>query len=329
MEPLLVLSLILSFFLTLFFTPIWIKRAKIAGLKGRDMNKDSNEEIAEGGGVPVLFGFVLGVLFYIAVKTFYFKTTENLIGTFSLLSTILIISFIGLIDDILGWKIGLNKRTRLFFLAFAAVPLVVTNAGESSMMGIEFGILYPLLIIPLGVIGASATYNFLAGYNGLEAGQGILILSALSFVTWKTGNAWLSIIALSMVASLVAFYIFNKHPAKIFPGNVLTYSIGSLIAAIAILGNIEKIAIFFFIPYIIETGLKVKGKLKKESFAKVNKDGALEMPYDKIYGLEHLSIKILKMVKKNKKVYERDVVYLINAFQIIIIFLGLIIFRIL
>jgi hypothetical protein len=52
------------------------------------------------------------------------------------------------------------------------------------------------------------------------------------------------------------------------------------------------------------------------------------MPYEKVYGLEHLSILILKKIKPNKKVYEEDVVLLINIFQIIIIILGFLIFKI-
>ena len=184
-----------------------------------------------------------------------------------------------------------------------------------------------MVLIPLGIIGASATFNFLAGYNGLEASQGIIILSAISVITFIMGNKWLSVITLCMVAALVGFYLFNKYPAKVFPGDILTYSVGALIAGIAILGNIEKIAIFFFIPYILETGLKLRGKLKKHSFAKVNEDGSLEKPYEKIYGLEHLAIVILKKIKKNGKVHEKEVVYLINAFRILIIILGFVIFR--
>jgi UDP-N-acetylglucosamine--dolichyl-phosphate N-acetylglucosaminephosphotransferase len=103
--------------------------------------------------------------------------------------------------------------------------------------------------------------------------------------------------------------------------------VGALIATISILGNIEKIAVFFFIPYIMETILKLRGGLKKESFAKLNKkDGSLEPPYKKIYGIEHLAIIILKKIKPNKKAYEKEVVYLINFFQIIIILIGLAIF---
>jgi hypothetical protein len=56
----------------------------------------------------------------------------------------------------------------------------------------------------------------------------------------------------------------------------------------------------------------------------LNKDGSLEMPYKKIYGLEHLAIYILKKFKKN--VSEKEVVYLINGFQILIIILGFLIF---
>jgi len=324
MEPMLLLTIFISFFCTYLILPYWIKKAKQIGLIWKDMNKPKQpKNVAGSGGLIVVLGFVLGVLFYIAIKTFYFKSTSALIEILALLVSILLISIIGLIDDIFGWQLGgLSKRSRLILVLLAAIPLMVINAGESTMMGINFGLIFPLLIIPIGILGATTTFNFLAGYNGLEAGQGIIILSALALVTWLTGNAWLSVIALCMVASLIGFYIFNKYPAKVFPGDIMTYSIGALIAVIAILGNIEKIAVLFFIPYIIETGLKLRGRLKKESFAKVNKDGSLEMPYEKIYGLEHLAIYILKKIKPSKKVYEKEVVFLIHGFQIIVVLLA-------
>ncbi|MBT96531.1 glycosyl transferase family 4 [Candidatus Pacearchaeota archaeon] len=326
MEPLLIIPLILSFLITLFFIPVWIKKAKQIKLVWEDMNKkNKTKKIAGSGGIVVVFGFILGVLIYVALKTFYFNSTENLIEVFAILTSILIISVVGLIDDLFGWqKGGLSKKSRIILFLFAAIPLIVINAGESRMIGIEFGLLYPLFLVPLGIIGASATYNFLAGYNGLEASQGILILSSLSLITFLTGNSWLSLISLTMAICLIAFYIHNKYPAKIFPGDVLTYSIGAMIAIIAILGNIEKIVVFLFIPYILETILKVRGKLKKYSFAKLNKDGGLDVPYKKFYGLEHISIYLLKKFKN--KVYEKDVVYLINLFQILIIILAFILF---
>lgn len=322
MEKILILPLLISIFSVLFITPHWIKRIKKAGITGKDMHKLDKREIAEIGGIPVLLSFILGVLLYIFLETFYFNHPENLIKIFALISSMLIIGLIGLIDDILGWKIGLNKKSRLILLVFSAIPLIVINAGHSTMMGINFGILYPLVLIPLGIVGASATFNFLAGYNGLEASQGILILSALSLVTYLTGNSWLSLICLIMVFCLIGFLIYNKVPALIFPGDVLTYSVGALIAITAILGNIEKIAIIFFIPYIIEVGLKSRGKLEKQSFGKLNEKGYLEMPYEKIYALEHFAIKILKKIKPSKNVKEIEVVLFINAIQLFFILIG-------
>ena len=321
-----IIPLLFGFFLTLFFIPVWIKRAKNAGYVGKDIHKTQKKDIAEVGGVSVLIGFVFGVLVYVAIKTFYFKTAENLIEIFSMLNVVIIVSVIGLFDDILGWKIGLNKKVRIFFLIFASIPLIVINAGESEMMGIQLGLLYPFFFIPLGIVGASATFNFLAGINGLEASQGILILSSLGLATWLSGNAWLSMICIIMVFCLAAFYIYNKYPSEVFPGDILTYSIGATIASVAILGNVEKIAVFFFIPYILETFLKCRGKLQRESFVKVNKDDTLEMPYEKIYSLTHLSLLILKKLKPSGKVYEKEVVYLINGFQTLIIVLGFVLF---
>ncbi len=329
MNLILLLPLLVSFFTGLFLIPFWINKAKEIGLVWEDMNKPEHpKNVAGSGGIGVFLPFILGTLTYIAIKTFYFKSSDDLIEIFASLSVILVIAFIGVLDDLLGWKKGgLSIRSRLVLLLFASIPLIVINAGQSDIMGIELGILYPLIVIPLGVVGASATFNFLAGYNGLEASQGIIILSSIAGITFLMGNKWLSVISLCMVFALIPFYLFNKYPAKVFPGNILTYSVGALIATIAILGNIEKIAVFFFIPYILETILKSRGKLKKQSFAKVNPDGSLEVPYEKIYGLEHFAILILKKIKPSKKVYERDVVYLINFFQIIVVLAGFLLFH--
>lgn len=329
-EILLLLSLAISFFLTFSILPFWIRKAKGVGLIWEDMNKYGfPKNVAGSGGIIVVISFVIGVLYYVAVRTFVIKDPNGIsLEIFALLSVVLILTIVGIIDDLLGWRNrGLSRRSRLFLAFIASIPLVVINAGSSTMnlpfLGIvNFGILYPLVLIPIGIAGATTTYNFLAGFNGLEAGQGILVLGFLSYVAYVTGSPWLSVIGLIMVAALFGFLYYNKYPAKVFPGDSLTWTIGALIAGMAILGNFEKIAVFVFIPYILETILKSRGKLVKSSFAKPNKDGSLEMPFKKIYGLEHLAVYILKRIKPSKKVYERDIVYLIHGFQIFIIILA-------
>ncbi|MFH1289904.1 MAG: glycosyl transferase family 4 [Nanoarchaeota archaeon] len=330
MTSLILIPLLASFFVTLFFLPVWISRAKKAGLVGKDVNKFNGKKVSEAGGVTIVAGFALGVMVYIAINTFFFKGTNNFIEIFSLMSSILFIAFIAFTDDVLGWKIGLRRRTRLILVAFAAIPLVAINAGKSGITlpflgAVDLGVAYPLILIPLGIVGATTTYNFLAGFNGLEAGQGIILLSALAVVSYITGSPWLSIVALCMVASLVAFLIYNFDPAQIFPGDSLTYPVGGLIAIMAILGNFEKIAVFFFIPYILETGLKLRGKLVKQSYGKPRKDGSLDLRYDKIYSLNHVAIVLMKKMKV--KPTERGTVFLIWGFQLIIILATFVLFR--
>jgi len=329
MNFLLIIPILLGFLISFFCIPFWIKKTKEFGLTGRDMQKRTEEKVSEAGGVCVIIGFMLGVLTYIAMKTFYFNRNpdDKVFEIMVIMSVILIVAFVGFTDDILGWKKGLPKIVRIGLFVIASLPLVVISAGNLTLNGVNFGLAYPFLLIPIGIVGASATFNFLAGYNGLESSQGIIILSALSLVTFFRQTTWISMIGIIMAACLFAFYLFNKYPGKIFPGDILTYSTGALIASLAIFGDIEAIAVFFFIPYILETILKVRGRLKKESFAKVNEDGSLEMPYDKFYGLEHISIYLLKKIKPSHKAYEKEVVYLINFFQILVIAAGFLIFR--
>ncbi|MBI5803997.1 glycosyl transferase family 4 [Candidatus Pacearchaeota archaeon] len=329
-SPILTIPILLSFFVTMFLIPSWIKRAKKAKLTGRDMHKLDKRDVAESGGVTVVGGFALGALLYIALNTFFLKTENNFVEIFALLSSIFLIAFIAFTDDILGWRIGLRRRTRIVLVVLASIPLVAINAGKSSVYlpffgAVDLGVAYPLIVIPLGIVGATTTFNFLAGYNGLEAGQGVIILSSLAILSFYTGSPWLSIIALCMIASLLAFLIYNFCPAKIFPGDTLTYTIGGLIAIISILGDFEKVAILFFIPYIAETFLKIRGKLVKQSFGKLENDSSLSMPYPKIYSLNHLAI--YTMLKYKIKPTERKVVFAIWAFQIIIILAVFFIFR--
>src|SRR3989338_5055697 len=202
-EPILLLTFFISFITTFLLLPYWIKRAKIAGLVGVDLHKLNKPKLAEMGGIVVVFGFLIGVLFYIGIRTFYFNNSDYILKILSILTTILIITIIGLIDDILGWKIGLRQWQKPLLALLAALPIMVVNAGQSRLVFPIFGVIdvnvfYALLVVPVAISGASNGFNMLAGYNGLEAGMGILILTALAYISWVADASWISIIALCM-----------------------------------------------------------------------------------------------------------------------------------
>ena len=304
----------ISFLTTLFLMKYWIKMAKSANLVGRDMNKYNKPKIAESGGVAVIFGSGFGILAYIFLNTFYLQNTENLIFILAILCTVLLAAFIGFIDDVLGRRMGLKYWQKVLLTIPIAIPLMVVNVGhemiELPFIGvINLGLFYPLILVPIIIIGSTNGFNILAGYNGLEAGMGVIILSTLGIIAYSH-YAWLSLLVFLVVLSLLAFLMFNWFPAKVFPGDSLTYPIGAMIAITAILGNAEKAALILFVPYFIDLFLLFKAvKFKNfgvDAFAKPNPDDSLELPYTKLYDTTHIILFALKKVKK--AVFERDVV---------------------
>jgi UDP-N-acetylglucosamine--dolichyl-phosphate N-acetylglucosaminephosphotransferase len=315
------LSVATSLVITWFIILQWIKKAPEVGLMGADMNKPGKPLVAEMGGVPLVFGFVMGLLLYIGMITFLNKSTE-FVDIMATLCTILMLAIIGMIDDFFGWKKGLKQWQKPLLTLLAAMPLMVINAGNSTMVlpivgEVNWGIFYPLFIIPIGIVVASNAFNMIAGYNGLEAGMGIIILSYLGYVAYRTNHRSSTILAFCMTGALIAFIYFNWYPARIFPGDTLTYGVGGLIASVAILGDMQRIAVILFIPYFLDFLLALRKRFKAEAFAKVNSDGSLEIPYDRIYHLVHLALIIIKKFKG--VVYEKDVVLSVLSLEIVIV----------
>ncbi len=326
--------LLFSFVLTLFLTKKWIKSANAAKLVGKDMNKHDHPLIPRSGGLVVSIVICFSLLIYVFLKTFSLLGTPSIhvVEVFAISATILLAGFIGFIDDVLGWKQGLSQFQKVLLTIPIALPLTVMNVNQSVILlpflgNVDLGLLYPLLVVPLGIIGSTNGFNLLAGYNGLETGMGLVIFAVFGFTGLIVGRLWIALIAFIVYACLLAFLAFNWYPAKVFPGNSFSYSIGALIATLAILGNMERIAIWLFIPYFLEILLYFRARVidkmgDVQAFAKPNKDGSLEMPYKKVYDTTHLAIWFLKRVKG--KVYERDVVLFIIAVQALIAISGVI-----
>lgn len=329
MNPLLPLCFGISFIVSFYLTLKWIPAAKKSGFVGKDINKPNHPVVAEMGGIGVMGGIIGGLMTYIGLNTFVFNSPAYTPELFATMSTVLIITFIGIVDDLLGWKVGLSQLQKPLLTIPAALPMMIINAGQSSvsipLLGdVNLGILYPLLLVPVGIVGASNGYNMLAGYNGLEAGMGIIILTAMGTVAYFTGSPYVAVIAMITVAALMAFFIFNWYPARIFPGNAFTYMIGAIIACVAILGNMEKLALIAFVPYFVDFLLKARSRMKAEEFGKVREDGALERPYEKYYGLTHVLIDVISKLKK--KAFERDIVVFCFAIEAVCVVLGMLLY---
>ncbi|AAK40422.1 UDP-N-acetylglucosamine--dolichyl-phosphate N-acetylglucosaminephosphotransferase [Saccharolobus solfataricus] len=282
------LPILISFFIS-YITTVWvIRQAKKSRFVGKDINKPDKPEIPLLGGIGIIAGFIAGSFSLLLTDV----RSERVIPAVILSS--LLIAFLGLLDDIFN----VRQSVRAFLPIFASVPLIVYSVGHSIIsipfLGpINFGIFYYIIIIPFALTITSNAFNMLEGLNGLGVGMGIIMLSALAYIgLTHTGPTYQAgLIALSAIFSLSAFLIFNKYPAKIFPGNVGTYFIGALIGAIGIAGFMYTALAILYIPYVVEFILKLRTNFKGVSFGKVDSSGRLYWD-EKPHSLTHIVMKM-------------------------------------
>ena len=328
----LLIAVLVSLISTLFAIPYFIRFFNRIGIVGTDQQKQGKPVVAQAGGIPVFFGFTLGVLTFIFLNSYNVPFAGQ--GTvpaldfavlFAALLSTSIIAMTGFFDDLnirsqrvltkmdtVDYRVGLKQWQKPLLTLVAAIPLMAVRAGTSyislPLMGVvHFGPWYALLLIPLAVVFVSNASNMLAGINGLEAGMTSVLLAALGVFLLGHGQIEASVIAFCAAAALLAFLKFNFYPAQMFPGDSLTYFAGAAIISAVVIGNAEKIGILLFIPWIVEVLLKLRGRFAVRSYGDLQKDGTIRAPYPKIYSLTHVAMRLPFWLGHKKGFTEKQV----------------------
>ncbi|MFH0971932.1 MAG: hypothetical protein V1835_05190 [Candidatus Micrarchaeota archaeon] len=292
-------SIAAAFIAAFFTTPFIIFNSRKANIVGSDRNK-KNEKIPEMGGIAIVTGTALGIL--IAIAFGFNLQTDVLISGLDIqillaaLATVLFMGILGLIDDLYA----LERKIKAPIPFIAAIPLSAVRAGTRNLNlpligSLNFGSFYSLVIVPIGVGGASNAFNMLAGLNGLEAGLGAVMSLAVLIAAYAKGSLEAMIISASLFGACLAFLFYNRFPAKIFPGDVGTYPIGATIATAVIIGNLEFFGLFLFLPHFIELVLKLRTRFRGENYGILKK--GLLYPPKKIESLTHIVMRFGPMTE--------------------------------
>lgn len=283
---------IVSFVVSFIIFPVMISRFKRAGIVGKNMNNSRQEEIPEMGGLITAVGFAAGIITAISLRTFFnIFLSASLTSILAALTTVLIVVIIGIFDDLMSMR----QWVKAILPVFAALPLMALKEGYSLInipyIGlINCGIYYSLVLVPLGITGAANAANMLAGFNGLEAGMGIVIMVSLSIVAYLLGEITALIILIAALGALLATLYYNWYPAKVLVGDVGTLSLGAIVATAVIIGSFEAAGVIIVIPYVIDFLIKAKNKFPY-SFG-IYRDGKLYCPDSGPVGLCQLVMKI-------------------------------------
>ncbi|XP_045494598.1 UDP-N-acetylglucosamine--dolichyl-phosphate N-acetylglucosaminephosphotransferase [Colias croceus] len=243
-----------------------------AGLYGVDLCKVSKDKIPEAIGVvsgcvflvtnflfiPVVFGNSL-----IDTRNFpHNEFAELLAGLLSICCMLLL----GFADDVLD----LRWRYKLLLPTVASLPLLVVyyvNFNSTTIIvpillrdylgpSINIGFLYYVYMGMLAVFCTNAI-NILAGINGLEVGQSVVIASSIIVFDFMElrgeqfkAHTFSLHLMIPYLATTLALLKHNWYPSRVFIGDTFCYVSGMTFAVVGILGHFSKTVLLFFIPQI-------------------------------------------------------------------------------
>lgn len=325
------LSSLLGFSLSYIAVPYGRQYLRSSGIIGVDQQKSDKPELPSSGGLIVFFSFLTSFCFYLGIDSLLNVYAVEPSLMLAALSSISIITLIGLIDDInINYnsddevrREGLSQFWKMIFVLPAAFPLIAVGAGSEVMIfpligRIEWGYIYPLILLPLGLLFVSNVVNMLEGMNGL--GSSLTIVTSITLGVFGFVNGFLEASALMFIlaACLTGFLVYNWYPASILPGDSLTYLCGGALFTALVIGDMEKFGVFVFSLWILEFVLKARSKFNASSWGSLNPDGSLSNRHNSVYSVTHLFM--------DQGYGERDIALIITGVQIVICLVGLILF---
>ncbi|MFH0862728.1 MAG: hypothetical protein V1875_06850 [Candidatus Altiarchaeota archaeon] len=282
----------LAFAATYAATLYTIRHMRRQGIVGQDGHKPSKPEVPEMGGIAILQAYPL-VLIAAALLYKLSNPSFSLTPVIAALGVFEIASFVGVVDDLQK----LSHRIKPLLLLLAALPLILLRPGLPiirlpyltidfyNLFGSDLSLLFWLMLVPLGITGAANVSNMLAGFNGLSSGLSFIASVALAAAGYLTNQHSVVLIFTAMAGAQLAFWWFNRYPARIFPGDTGTLSFGALLAAGIVVGNIEFIGLLVLLPQLFNASISLlsvgrffeEKEFRKEKFSafKIEKDGRI------------------------------------------------------
>lgn len=265
------------------------------GLYGKDQSKPGKPVIPESVGAVSATVYLLVMFFCIPFMFYKYMVTttpgggirdvsvEESAGSGSLfphaklseyLSSILCLestALLGIADDLFD----LRWRHKFFLPAIGAIPLLIVYyvdfgathvlvptflQGWLKMTNIDLGWMYYAYMVSMTIFCPNSI-NILAGINGLEVGQSI-ILGVLALTNdalylsmgppaSRESHRFSAVVVLPFLGVSAALWKWNRWPSKVFVGDTYCYFAGMVFAVVGILGHFSKTMLLLFIPQIL------------------------------------------------------------------------------
>ncbi|MCI7802896.1 MAG: phospho-N-acetylmuramoyl-pentapeptide-transferase [Floccifex porci] len=226
--------------------------------EGLDSHKKKNGTPTMGGIVFILIPVIIYLITYFAG---FIPMDLN--------AVILLLAFIGygligFIDDYIivvkKDNQGLKPKTKFLMQSILAIVFFLLYRTNSSLSlwipiwdkTIPLGFLYFFLIFIMFTAETNAV-NLTDGLDGLCAGQMIIALVPFVVFAFLQGLTQIAYILILVIAALLGYLKFNKHPAKIFMGDTGSLALGGIFAATGMVLKQEILLVLIGLVFVVET----------------------------------------------------------------------------
>ncbi len=209
-----------AFLSALYFVPLVIRVAhKLSFLDAPDGNiKQHAKPVPYLGGVAVFVAFCLTLAF---VYPFENKILWLISGTTFLL-------FLGLVDD-------LNVLSPLQKITGQLLAVLCLLKGGFAFKTDFFATLVNVAASGFWMLSVINAFNLVDVMDGLATLLAIVSGTSLFIIALMLGMHEISLLLITMLGALAAFFWYNKPPARIYLGDAGALFIGGLIAAVSLL----------------------------------------------------------------------------------------------
>ncbi len=308
------MTLIIIFFLSLSLsivaTPLLISYFIRKGI----VDKPEGERRIHKVTTPRMGGIVIVVSAMIMVFSFY----PNLNDSWLFIVGLLIITIIGVIDDVIGIKYSYKFVFQILVAFLIMFDLKLFNLWV-NIFTISFFPPLGSLIIVLFIVGTINSINLMDGLDGLVSGYSIPKFLVFIGIAIINQDEFLTILLIALLGSITGFLKYNANPATIFLGDTGSLSIGYFLVY-----SVLKISLFRY---------NVNGSLNL-TFAIM----ILSVPI-----LDTLKVMLLRLANKQnpfapdkthlhhllfgQNLKHKTVVFVIHLFSLVFIFVALIYYK--
>jgi phospho-N-acetylmuramoyl-pentapeptide-transferase len=274
--------------------PVWIAALRRWNM-GKSIRTEESAPImaklhAAKAGTPAMGGFVIWMTVLVLILLYrtacYFDIPYVCqLSFFSRAQTrlplgiLVAAGLLGLLDDYLNARRigpkggGLRMRFRLISYATIAIAGAwwFFSRLEWDFLHIPFIGTYNIgwLFIPffaVVTIATSFSVNETDGLDALAGGPLVAGFGAMAVIAWSQGRIDLAAFCGAILGALLAFLWFNTPPASVFMGDTGAMSLGSVLAAVAIITNTALLLPLIGLPFVLESLSVIAQVISKKVF---------------------------------------------------------------